>query len=83
MMQTDIFACVHNAGRSQLPAAFFNQLAERTKERAVSAGTDPVRVHWPLKDPKGLLLEIRLIQDDIKSRVVELLKNEDQGPKRH
>ncbi len=41
-----IFACVHNAGRSQMAAAFFNQLADRNKALAVSAGTDPgLRVH--------------------------------------
>ena len=41
-----IFACVHNAGRSQMAAAFFNQLADRTKAEAVSAGTEPgSRVH--------------------------------------
>ena len=26
-----IFACVHNAGRSQMAAAFFNQLADRNQ----------------------------------------------------
>lgn len=36
-----IFACVHNAGRSQMAAAFFNQLADRTKAEAISAGTEP------------------------------------------
>ena len=36
-----IFACVHNAGRSQMAAAFFNLLANPTKARAVSAGTQP------------------------------------------
>jgi protein-tyrosine-phosphatase len=41
-----IFACVHNAGRSQMAAAFFNQLANREKAEAVSAGTEPgLRVH--------------------------------------
>ena len=41
-----IFACVYNAGRSQMAAAFFNQLADRTKAEAVSAGTEPgLRVH--------------------------------------
>ena len=45
-MQTYIFACVHNAGRSQMAAAFFNQLAAPEKARAVSAGTEPSsRVH--------------------------------------
>jgi arsenate reductase len=38
---TVIFACVHNAGRSQMAAAFFNALADSSKARAVSAGTDP------------------------------------------
>jgi arsenate reductase (thioredoxin) len=36
-----IFACVHNAGRSQMAAAFFNQLAVPEKAEAVSAGTEP------------------------------------------
>jgi protein-tyrosine-phosphatase len=41
-----IFACVHNAGRSQMAAAFFNLLADRTKAEAISAGTEPgPRVH--------------------------------------
>ena len=41
-----VFACVHNAGRSQMAAAFFNQLADRQKAQAVSAGTEPgLRVH--------------------------------------
>ena len=41
-----IFACVHNAGRSQMAAAFFNQLADRDKAEAISAGTEPgLRVH--------------------------------------
>src|SRR5215471_4099585 len=45
-MNTVIFACVHNAGRSQMAAAWFNALADVTKARAVSAGTDPgTRVH--------------------------------------
>ena len=45
-MNTVIFACVHNAGRSQMAAAWFNRLADPAKARAVSAGTDPgPRVH--------------------------------------
>ena len=45
-MQTYIFACVHNAGRSQMAAAFFKQLANPQKAQAVSAGTEPgPRVH--------------------------------------
>ena len=45
-MNTVIFACVHNAGRSQMAAAFFNALADPQKARGVSAGTQPgERVH--------------------------------------
>jgi arsenate reductase len=45
-MITVLFACVHNAGRSQIAAALFNQYAEPTKARAISAGTQPIaRVH--------------------------------------
>ena len=45
-MDTVIFACVHNAGRSQMAAAFFNELADPRLARAVSAGTQPgERVH--------------------------------------
>jgi arsenate reductase len=40
-MTTVLFACVHNAGRSQMAAALFNQLADPGKARAISAGTDP------------------------------------------
>jgi arsenate reductase len=45
-MKTIIFACVHNAGRSQMAAAWFNALCDSTKARAISAGTEPAeRVH--------------------------------------
>jgi arsenate reductase len=43
---TVLFACVHNAGRSQIAAALFNNDADPAKARAISAGTQPaVRVH--------------------------------------
>jgi arsenate reductase len=38
-----VFACVHNAGRSQMAAAFFNRRAEPSRAVAVSAGTEPAR----------------------------------------
>jgi arsenate reductase len=45
-MNTVLFACVHNAGRSQIAAAWFNLLSDPTKARAISAGTEPgPRVH--------------------------------------
>jgi arsenate reductase len=41
-----LFACVQNAGRSQMAAAFFNHLADPLQARAISAGTAPAdRVH--------------------------------------
>jgi arsenate reductase len=40
-MHTVIFACVHNAGRSQMAAAWFNALADPAQARAISAGTQP------------------------------------------
>jgi arsenate reductase len=43
---TVIFACIHNAGRSQMAAAWFNALVDPTRARAISAGTEPAtRVH--------------------------------------
>ncbi len=41
-----VFACVHNAGRSQMAAAWLNHLADPAHARAISAGTSPAgRVH--------------------------------------
>lgn len=49
-MTTVIFACVHNAGRSQMASAIFNKFADPTKARAVSAGTQPLdQVHLRVK----------------------------------
>ena len=46
MIRTVLFACVHNAGRSQMAAAWFNELADPTRAHAISAGTEPgARVH--------------------------------------
>jgi arsenate reductase (thioredoxin) len=45
-MNTVLFACIHNAGRSQMAAAWFNALTDPNKARAISAGTEPgTRVH--------------------------------------
>ena len=45
-MKNVVFACIHNAGRSQMAAAWFNALADKSKAHAVSAGTQPgTRVH--------------------------------------
>ena len=48
---TVIFACVHNAGRSQIAAGFFNAIADPARARALSAGTEPAeRVHPEVVD---------------------------------
>lgn len=45
-MERVVFACRHNAGRSQMAAAFFDAAADPSLARAVSAGTTPgERVH--------------------------------------
>ena len=36
-----LFACVHNAGRSQMAAALFHQPADPSLAQAISAGTGP------------------------------------------
>lgn len=55
-MQRVIFACIHNAGRSQMAAAFFAELADPAKAVAVSAGTRPGdRVHPEVVEVMGEL----------------------------
>jgi arsenate reductase (thioredoxin) len=55
-MKTVLFACVHNAGRSQMAAAIFNSLANPAKARAISAGTEPgAHVHPEVIEVMGEL----------------------------
>jgi arsenate reductase len=50
-MDRIVFACVHNAGRSQMAAALFNRMVDPARARAVSAGTEPAtRVHPEVVD---------------------------------
>ena len=126
-MDSVVFACVQNAGRSQMAAAFFNEFADPGRARAISAGTQPAGVvhpvvvevmreagidlagnrprrltpelardatllvtmgcgdqcpfvpglevaDWPLPDPRNRpLTEVRMIRDDIRSRVLGLV----------
>jgi arsenate reductase len=66
-----MFACVHNAGRSQMAAAFFNRLADPAKARAISAGTRPAtRVH------PEVLATMREIGISLDSAVPALLTKE-------
>jgi arsenate reductase (thioredoxin) len=45
---TILFACTHNAGRSQIAAALFNELADASKAIGVSAGTNPTAHVHPI-----------------------------------
>ncbi|MEB3300088.1 MAG: arsenate reductase ArsC [Candidatus Sericytochromatia bacterium] len=42
-----LFACVHNAGRSRMAEALFNGVADPSKARALSAGTQPAAAPHP------------------------------------
>lgn len=46
-MKLVIFACVHNAGRSQMAAALFNRHVRGGAARAISAGTNPGDAVYP------------------------------------
>ena len=63
-----IFACVHNAGRSQMAAAFFNAFADPGAACAVSAGTHPSdRVH------AEVVAAMREVDIDLSRAVPQLL----------
>jgi arsenate reductase len=65
-VKTVVFACVQNAGRSQMAAAFFNALADAEKARAISAGTAPGdRVH---PEVVTVMREVGLDLDSAKPR---------------
>jgi arsenate reductase (thioredoxin) len=72
-----IFACVHNAGRSQMAAAFFNQLADIQKAQAVSAGTEPGRHVHP--EVQSVMREIGIDLSHAKpQKLTEELANDAQ-----
>jgi len=79
-MKTVLFACVHNAGRSQMAAALFNAAADPSKARAVSAGTEPgARVHPEVVETMKELgidlsaLKPRKLTDDLASKATLLI----------
>jgi arsenate reductase (thioredoxin) len=52
--KTYVFACVHNAGRSQMAAAWLRALANPERAESVSAGTEPgSRVHPEVLEVMG------------------------------
>ena len=80
MSESVLFACIHNAGRSQMAAAFFNALADGSRVRGVSAGTQPgTRVHPEVVEVMrevGIDLAAavpRLLTDDLAREVAYLV----------
>jgi arsenate reductase (thioredoxin) len=78
--QTVLFACVHNAGRSQMAAAIFNLLADPAKAQALSAGTRPgPAVHPEVADAmREIGLDVsavtpRLLTEDLGRRATVLI----------
>jgi arsenate reductase (thioredoxin) len=66
-----LFACVHNAGRSQMAAALFNARADPAKAQALSAGTKP----GPTVHPE-VAEAMREIGIDLSSAIPQLLTPE-------
>src|SRR4051812_30024033 len=67
-MKLVLFACVHNAGRSQMAAALFNRLAHPDKARAVSAGTQPGPAIHP--QVRAALEEVEIDLGDARPRLL-------------
>jgi glycerol uptake facilitator-like aquaporin len=70
-MKTYLFACVHNAGRSQMAAALFNLYADRSGCLAISAGTQPADHIHP-----EVMQAMREIGVDLSSARPQLLTRE-------
>lgn len=67
-MKTILFACVHNAGRSQMSAAFFNAIADPAKARGISAGTEPgARVHPEVVE---VMKEVGIDLSEVKPQII-------------
>lgn len=70
-IETIVFACVHNAGRSQMAAALFNHVADPAKARALSAGTKPGAAVHP--EVREVMLELGI---DLSGARPQLLTSE-------
>ncbi|MFP2907084.1 low molecular weight phosphatase family protein [Pyxidicoccus sp. 3LFB2] len=67
-MHKVIFACMRNAGTSQMAAAFFNVMADPDKAQASSAGTQPVEQVNP--EVTASMREIGIELGDAKPRLL-------------
>lgn len=70
-----IFACVHNAGRSQIAEAFFNKYADTSKASAISAGTKPEKQVHPVVSEVMNEIGFNLNQNVPKKLTTHLLNN--------
>lgn len=70
-MKTVIFVCTHNAGRSQIAAALFNQYADPSKAIALSAGTLPAEKIYP-----NVVTALKQIGLDVEKQKPTLLTKE-------
>ncbi|KAF9905973.1 hypothetical protein EC991_001132 [Linnemannia zychae] len=62
-MSDIMFACIHNAGRSQMAAAFFNKHKTSPSIKGISAGTNPATEVHPVV--REIMLEIGIDLTDI------------------
>jgi arsenate reductase len=72
-MKTVLFVCVHNAGRSQMAEAFFNQKANG-KAIAVSAGSKPADNVNPIVTEAMLEAGIDISRNKPKLLTMEMLE---------
>jgi arsenate reductase (thioredoxin) len=75
-----LFACIHNAGRSQMAAALFNAAVDPEKAQALSAGTKPGAAVHPevAQTMRELGVDLssatpRLLTDDLAGSVTMLI----------
>ena len=76
-MKKVLFVCVHNSGRSQMAAAFFNQFAQE-KAVADSAGTNPSASVDPIVIQAMAELGLDLSQNTPKLLIYEMTKTADK-----
>jgi arsenate reductase (thioredoxin) len=72
-LKTILFVCVHNAGRSQMAEAFFNQMV-KGKARAISAGSKPAEIVNPIAIEVMREMGIDISQNKPKLLTIELMR---------
>lgn len=76
-MKKVLFVCVHNAGRSQMAEAFFNQIA-KGKAKGFSAGTQPADKVNPVVVEAMLEIGTNISRRNPKMLTFEMLGNADR-----